>query len=314
MSTVTIKPVAISKKYEQLGGSGSLLGRVSGAELVCPDGSGRYRHFQGGSIYWHPETGAHEVHGAIREKWSNLGWEKSFLGYPATDEKTTPDGAGRYNHFQGGSIYWYPKTGAHEVHGAIREKWSKLGWEKSFLGYPVSDETAGLDGMSRRSRFQYGVIAWHPKWGAFAFADSTQLKPCDVDEYGQCTWAGDWGSSWFSPTGEYIGNIHIDLGGVHPSGYQSASGYMTFAARPGDLTKLNAMIGITPSGYLRLFGTWERVKGSSGGAVQWGKFILDLYAELGTCKFRGYWSYGEDDPLYSGKGYLWGGSGTPWPY
>ncbi|GAB16036.1 hypothetical protein ARGLB_105_00010, partial [Arthrobacter globiformis NBRC 12137] len=44
-----------------------------------------------------------------------------------------------YSHFSGSggaSIYWSPKTGAHEVHGAIRAKWAALGWEKGPLGYP----------------------------------------------------------------------------------------------------------------------------------------------------------------------------------
>ena len=42
------------------------------------------------------------------------------LGYPTTNEQTTTDGIGRYNHFQKGSIYWSPTTGAHEVFGLIR--------------------------------------------------------------------------------------------------------------------------------------------------------------------------------------------------
>ena len=46
------------------------------------------------------------VIGDIREKWLSLGGASSFLGQPLTDELTTPDGVGRYNHFQGGSIYW----------------------------------------------------------------------------------------------------------------------------------------------------------------------------------------------------------------
>src|SRR5215207_7282221 len=67
--------------------------------------------------FWSPQTGEHDVHGAILEKWASLGWERGFLGYPLTDETITPDGIGRYNHFQGGSVYWTPTTGAHEVHG-----------------------------------------------------------------------------------------------------------------------------------------------------------------------------------------------------
>ena len=86
-------------------------------------------------------AGAFEVHGAIREKYLALGAEASILGYPRTDETATPDGIGRFNHFQGGSIYWTPGTFAHEVHGLIRDRWASLGWERNpQLGYPISDE------------------------------------------------------------------------------------------------------------------------------------------------------------------------------
>lgn len=144
---------AIEQKYQQLGGERSFLGAPTTPERVAPDGAGRYRHYRGGSIYWHPKTGAFEVHGEIRRKWEKLGWERSFLGYPLTDETATPDKVGRFNHFQGGSIYWHPQTGAHEVHGAIRAKWKALGWERSFLGYPKTDETATPDGAGRFNHF-----------------------------------------------------------------------------------------------------------------------------------------------------------------
>ena len=86
-------------------------------------------------------SNAHEVHGAIHAKYLALGAETSILGYPTTDETGTPDGIGRYNHFQAGSIYWTPNTGAYEVHGLIREFWAANGWERNpNLGYPISDE------------------------------------------------------------------------------------------------------------------------------------------------------------------------------
>ena len=86
-------------------------------------------------------AGAFEVHGDIREKYLALGAEASILGYPRTDETATPDGVGRFNHFQGGSIYWTPGTFAHEVHGLIRDLWAQLGWERNpQLGYPITDE------------------------------------------------------------------------------------------------------------------------------------------------------------------------------
>src|SRR5882724_9720067 len=93
------------------------------------------------SIVVESSAGAFEVHGAIRDKYLALGAEASILGYPRTDESGTPDGVGRFNHFQGGSIYWTPGTSAHEVHGLIRGLWSILGWETNpQLGYPISDE------------------------------------------------------------------------------------------------------------------------------------------------------------------------------
>ncbi|CAN5671818.1 hypothetical protein BH11PSE13_BH11PSE13_35540 [soil metagenome] len=86
-------------------------------------------------------AGAFEVHGAIREKYLALGAEASILGYPRTDESGTPDGFGKFNHFQVGSIYWTSATGAHEIHGLIRDRWASLGWERNAqLGYPISDE------------------------------------------------------------------------------------------------------------------------------------------------------------------------------
>jgi len=55
-------------------------------------------------------TGAHEVHGAIRDKWSSLGWETSSFGYPTSDQYNV-SGGGVRNDFQGGSITYYSATG-----------------------------------------------------------------------------------------------------------------------------------------------------------------------------------------------------------
>ncbi len=135
-------------------------------ESTTPDGVGRFNHFTGGrSIYWTPTTGAHAIWGAVRERWKATGWELGPLGYPTTDESPTPDGVGRFNHFsKAGSIYWTPGTGAWEVYGAIRGRWSRLGWERSYLGYPVSGEFSVAGG--RRNNFQRGYIVWDARTGA----------------------------------------------------------------------------------------------------------------------------------------------------
>lgn len=54
---------------------------------------------------WRSLLNLPRTQGAIREKWLQLGGTKSFLGLPTTNELTTPDKIGRYNHFKGGSIY-----------------------------------------------------------------------------------------------------------------------------------------------------------------------------------------------------------------
>jgi uncharacterized protein with LGFP repeats len=161
---------AIDDKYAALGGPRGFLGPpvdegAGDQEMPTASGRGRCRDYRNGSIYWSPQTGAFEVHGLIRVAWARLRGEGGFLGFPLTDETGTPDGRGRFNHFQGGSIYWTPQTGAHEVHGAIRNEWQRLGWERSRLGYPRSDERPLPDGRGRVSEFEGGHILWWPDRG-----------------------------------------------------------------------------------------------------------------------------------------------------
>jgi uncharacterized protein with LGFP repeats len=152
---------AIDDKWGEIPWIGNPKDEGAGSdEGPMPDGRGRSRDFDNGSIYWTPETGAHEVHGDIRVKYAQT---SRWIGYPTTDETGTPDGVGRFNHFEHGSIYWTPETGAHEVHGAIRDCWAQMGWERSELGYPTSDEHDIPGG--RASRFQRGEITWTPQGG-----------------------------------------------------------------------------------------------------------------------------------------------------
>jgi len=47
---------------------------------------------------------------ALRDEWQRLGWERSFLRYPVSDEGDTP--GGRVSFFEGGKIEWTPAGGA----------------------------------------------------------------------------------------------------------------------------------------------------------------------------------------------------------
>ena len=155
---------AIDDKRNQLPFLGNPVDAGAGsAEMDLGDGRGRVRDYQNGSIYFTPQTGAHEVHGFIRIHYGRLRGHRGFLGYPKTDELGTPDGRGRFNHFEGGSIYWTPETGPHEVHGAILGQWAQMGFERSRLGYPTSDEQDMPGG--RISHFERGEIRWTPTGG-----------------------------------------------------------------------------------------------------------------------------------------------------
>lgn len=178
----------IKAKYLERGGPCTLGYPTTDETATEADPAGRYNHFSNGySIYWKPATGAHEVRGAIRDKYLALGGPDGFLGFPCTGETVTGVWAlGRYNNFEGGSIYWMAQTGAHEVHGAIRERWEALGGVVSWLGYPLTDESqvSGFSGDGRYNKFQGGAIYYYPDSGvaevmdlAGVVCDSLKLKP-----------------------------------------------------------------------------------------------------------------------------------------
>lgn len=123
-----------------------------------------YQRFQGGSIVSHPATGTHSMVGAIRSKWKALGWERSYLRLPTTDERQLTSPRGAYQHFEGGSIHWSKATGAHATTGAIRTAWSKQKWERGRLGFPKTDEYAWKGKV--RQDFQGGYITWSRSEGA----------------------------------------------------------------------------------------------------------------------------------------------------
>lgn len=155
---------AIGLHWAALGGRGSVLGVPRTEERVATTAGTAVQWFAGGRVYWREGTGAHEVHGAIGARFVELGSVTSYLGFPLTDETPTPGRTAAYNHFDGGSLYWTPGTGARSVYGAIRAKWASLGWERGFLGFPVSDEVGVVAG--RASQFQGGNVYWSATTGA----------------------------------------------------------------------------------------------------------------------------------------------------
>jgi hypothetical protein len=158
LEEIRVATLAIDQKYA--GFAGSLGSPVTGVEFGGKDLTIPYRKYEGGAIYVMP-NGTFEVHGSIYVKYVELGAETGFLGFPTTDEQGTTLGAGRFNHFQHGSIYWTLPTGAWSIRGPIRDRWFQVDAERGEFGFPVSDvEPWGTNGGDLVSHFQNGKIVF----------------------------------------------------------------------------------------------------------------------------------------------------------
>jgi len=154
----------------------SILGEPTSDEMDVPGVPGaRMSTFQGGTIYWSPDVGAHVVYGGIGAYYVNTLGGPTGYGLPTSDEATYPGAPGaRFTNFQnGGSIYWSATVGAHEVHGAINALYQGMGGPSSYLGMPTSDEQ-GIPFVSRYNYFENGKIVWTPA-GAYAVQAATQM-------------------------------------------------------------------------------------------------------------------------------------------
>ncbi|MET9488038.1 hypothetical protein [Nocardia sp. NPDC006630] len=161
---------AIEVEYDQAGGPG-MFGDPTSPESDAAAGGKKQDFTNSISIYWTPATDAHSIGGAIRDKWRALGSESGVLKYPTVDEGATGK-PGRFQHFQGGSIYWSIGSGTHMINGTIRDKYAAVGWENSPLGFPISDEANTNKGDARYMMFEGGAIyssqkaGTHITWGA----------------------------------------------------------------------------------------------------------------------------------------------------
>lgn len=167
----------------------------------------RYTHFERGSIFSSPRTGAHEIHGPIRDKWAALDWDRG-LGFPSTDVVTSPDGRFQHSEFEKfaflwdvaaqSAIYWSPSTNAHSIYGGIYSYW-KL---HPSLGLPLEDERDGAaaDGRSARVQsFENGTVYW-----------MVGASPFEV--FG--VWRTGTPSEWFDATNDEVRRTNWDFADV----------------------------------------------------------------------------------------------------
>ncbi|AWB84972.1 hypothetical protein C3E79_00445 [Corynebacterium liangguodongii] len=149
--------IPVSTVWQRHGWENGFLGYPTTSDISL--GNQWYvQHFEGGHVYTHnalPATQA-SIQGAIYDKWQSMGGHNSDLGFPISDELTTPDGIGRYNVFEGGMIYWTPQHGAHPVTDPVLLDWAAAGYEKSSYGYPTGDPKD--EGVSVTQDFEGGTL------------------------------------------------------------------------------------------------------------------------------------------------------------
>jgi hypothetical protein len=138
----------INDRYSTFGGESSLLGSPVGEAVDVPGGA--ERDYQGGSIFYSKDTGAHVMYGVILDRYKALGGPgTSGLGFPTNDETGTGDSVGRFNDFsapEGAAIYWNPQWGASVIKGRVLEAWRQSGAITGPFGYPSAD-TSIADGV-----------------------------------------------------------------------------------------------------------------------------------------------------------------------
>ncbi|MEJ7791982.1 MAG: hypothetical protein WKF65_08440 [Gaiellaceae bacterium] len=158
--------------YEALG-EARAIGFPLGQERGIP--GGREQEFQGGRMYHKTgQPNAHEVRGAILAKYLATGGSGTW-GFPISNEtdvrtRTSAPSSrgnhfatiGKHSEFERCTIYWSSATGAHEVHGDIRQRYRDLRGPAGELGFPTSDEQdiPGVGG-GRFNTFQNGSLLWY---------------------------------------------------------------------------------------------------------------------------------------------------------
>jgi uncharacterized protein with LGFP repeats len=175
---------AMMAAWDKAGGATSPLGARKGD--VYPVGDGFVLDFDGGKMFFTPDTGAKFAYGPVLDKYESLGGPAgSDLGFPSITEVPGLSGPdSRVITFSASDkpvIFWTPEHGAFVVRGAINAAWDKLGSSGGVLGVPVGDET--YSGEVSSQKFSGGQVSWNRQTKQFSTeppALGDQLKGLQV--------------------------------------------------------------------------------------------------------------------------------------
>ena len=125
---------------------------------------GFYQDFENGRIYSHPSVGTFEVHGGILKKYKSRGefgrspfTLRRELGFPTSDEKSTPEGY-PLSTFEWGEIIYFPDTnGGIAISGSIYKTWNIS--NKKTYGYPITSNIS--NGRNEFICFEKGICIYN---------------------------------------------------------------------------------------------------------------------------------------------------------
>ena len=142
------------KRWGEMGYQNSSLGYPTGP-LVTAGGGMQWQDYQRGVIVGTPETGFWENKGSIRERWGQLGYQSSKLGFPTGPEVYAGNDT-FWQEYENGVIIGSGKTGFWESRGDIRKRWGEMGYQSGNMGFPTSNIES--DAASTWQRFENGII------------------------------------------------------------------------------------------------------------------------------------------------------------
>lgn len=123
-----------------------------------------FADFEGGSVYAMASGTVWKLSPSVVTAWSATGRSSGPLGYPTAVAARAADGAGKFQQFEKGAVYWSAATGWHAIGGALYTAWSAAGGVSSSLGYPTTNVLSYKSGLS--ASFAGGHLAWTTAGGA----------------------------------------------------------------------------------------------------------------------------------------------------
>ena len=164
----TVRNGAVNNRYAAQGYENGYLGFPRSDEIAIKKNNvqiGIWQQFEGGQMYWTSETSAWDIrYGAMFNRFQEIGYENSHLGFPISTEVKIKDGV--YQEFQKGRLYWRSNKSAMDMNESILIGYENANYENSYLGLPAESTKCGIKNEGCWQLFDGGKIYWSMNSGA----------------------------------------------------------------------------------------------------------------------------------------------------